>query len=181
MLDIKTAEGEIYYTGGDDYAQVIGEDTAVVMNHLLQNVVDNGTASKLSITTSKGKAVPLAGKTGTSSDWIDKLFVGLNPDFVSGIWIGYPLNEKIKGYNNMYTPNIWKNIIGGWIAAHYSGNDFPNSDEVVSGKYCTVTGRMAGAGCGHAKSATTGYWKKKNCPVCNGNSSVLKMVTKVDE
>src|SRR5205085_11020452 len=32
---------------------------------------------------------PLAGKTGTTSDWFDAWFVGFSPDLVAGVFVGF--------------------------------------------------------------------------------------------
>ncbi|MBR3679876.1 MAG: penicillin-binding protein [Oscillospiraceae bacterium] len=172
ISSVKSADGNLIYAGGDDYAQAISPETSYVMNKLLQNVVegDSGTGKRAKIT-SKGKRVPIGGKTGTSSDWFDKLFVGLNPDFVSGIWVGYPENKKIKNYGAIDTGAIWKNIIGGWISEHYSGASFPDCDSVITGSYCASTGKIAGAGC--AKGGT-GYWKSTFAPYCDNRELGLR-------
>lgn len=161
---VESTDGRVIYSFGDDYEQVIKPETATIMNHLLQNVVQKGTGKNAKLY-ANGKQIPIAGKTGTTSDWYDKLFVGLNPDFVSGIWVGYPQNKTIQLYQKMDTPTIWKNIIGQWITTHYSGADYPPCENVVSGRYCTNTGKIAGANC--PKSATIGYWSKDNAPYCN--------------
>jgi len=160
---VETGDGVLVYAGGDDYAAAIDAETSYVMNKLLENVVLNGTGKKAQMTVS-GKAVPIAGKTGTTSDWCDLMFVGLNPDFVSGMWIGYKENKEIKNHGKIASAAIWKNIIGEWIQTHYSGNDFPACDSVVSGYVCTSTGKIAVDGCG---KGVAGYWKSTNAPYCD--------------
>ncbi len=32
---------------------------------------------------------PIAGKTGTSSDWFDAWFVGFSPNLVAGVFVGF--------------------------------------------------------------------------------------------
>ncbi len=171
---VEGSEGNICYSGGEDYAQVIGADTSYIMNKLLQNVVQNGTGARGKIVDNMGRRVPIAGKTGTSSDWFDKLFVGLNPDFVSGIWIGYPENKRIQNYSVLDASAIWKNVIGQWISNHYQGNDFPECEGIVAAHYCTDTGKIATAAC--PKSATMGYWKSTNAPYCDGRMNTLAPV-----
>ena len=162
---VESGDGGLIYAGGDDYKQVIDAETSYVMNKLLQNVVtgSDGTGKKAAIT-AKGKAVPIAGKTGTTTDWCDKLFVGLNPDFVSGCWVGYKENKEIRNRGALDTPAIWRNIIGEWIREHYSGNDFPACESVVTGHVCTFTGKIANDGCG---KGAVGYWKSTNAPNCD--------------
>lgn len=162
---VESADGNLVYAGGDDYAQVISAETSYVMNKLLQNVVEGkqGTGRGAQLTAG-GSKVPIAGKTGTSSDWFDKLFVGLNPDFVSGVWIGYPENKRIKNYGAIDTSKLWKNIIGQWIAENYSGEDFPDCDTIITGTYCATTGKIAGSNC---PKGGTGYWKSTFAPYCD--------------
>src|SRR4051794_34918754 len=51
---------------------------------MMRGVVERGTAKLVSAV---GK--PLAGKTGTTSDWFDAWFVGFSPDLVAGVYVGF--------------------------------------------------------------------------------------------
>ena len=51
---------------------------------MMQGVVQQGTGTKVA---EVGK--PLAGKTGTTSDWLDAWFVGFSPDIVAGAYVGF--------------------------------------------------------------------------------------------
>ena len=167
---ITDAEGRALVLPGDSYNQVIGEDTAYIMNKLLQNVVQNGTGTAAQMMRN-GRFLPIAGKTGTTSDWYDLTFVGLNPQFVSAIWIGYPKNKRIQNHNAIKSPQVWKNAIGEWIQQHYDDEDFnkdypePPEGSVVSGQVCAYTGKLAGMGC--PKENGIGYWKTSVNPYCD--------------
>lgn len=163
---VTSVDGGLVYAGGDDYAQVIDSETSYVMNKLLQNVVTgpNGTGKKAQLYANK-KAIPIAGKTGTTSNWYDLMFVGLNPDFVSGVWIGYPENKEIRGHGSIASAQLWKNIIGEWIQTHWSGENFPDCDTVVTGYVCPQSGGIAGSSCG---KGVQGWWKSTNAPYCTG-------------
>ena len=162
---VESGDGDLVYAGGDDYHQAIDNETSYVMNKLLQNVINgpDGTGKKAKLM-KNGKQIPLAGKTGTTTDWCDKLFVGLNPDFVSGCWIGYKENKEIRNRGAIDTPMIWKNIIGDWITKHWSGDDFPACSTVRSGYVCAHTGKIAKDSCGRG---IQGYWKSTNAPYCD--------------
>jgi penicillin-binding protein 1A len=73
--------------------------TAYQMVSILQGVVERGTGK---IVSSVGK--PLAGKTGTTSDYQDNWFVGFSPDLAAGIFVGFDnprtLGEKEEGAHN---------------------------------------------------------------------------------
>ncbi|HVH79248.1 MAG TPA: penicillin-binding transpeptidase domain-containing protein, partial [Stellaceae bacterium] len=51
---------------------------------MMEGVVQHGTGIKVA---DVGK--PLAGKTGTSSDWFDAWFVGFSPDLAAGAYVGF--------------------------------------------------------------------------------------------
>ena len=51
---------------------------------MLEGVVKRGTAQRVAAV---GK--PLAGKTGTTNDYLDAWMVGFSPDLVAGIWVGF--------------------------------------------------------------------------------------------
>ncbi len=70
--------------------RVFTTETAKIMNKLLENVVDSGTAKSITL----GDTVATAGKTGTSSGCRDKLFVGYTPYFTAGIWCGYESADR---------------------------------------------------------------------------------------
>ncbi len=164
---IEKNDGSIFVDFEKDYKQVIDAETSYVMNKLLQNVVQNGTGTAAQLYTG-GVQVPIAGKTGTTSDWFDLMFVGLNPDFVSGVWIGYKENREIKFHGGIQSARVWKNIIGEWIVNHYYDEDFekqfPACDTVIAAPYCQATGKLAGLAC---PQGTMGYWKSSNPCWCD--------------
>jgi len=51
---------------------------------MMQGVVQHGTGIKVAAVDK-----PLAGKTGTTSDWFDGWFVGFSPDLVAGAYMGF--------------------------------------------------------------------------------------------
>lgn len=157
------------------YIQAIDEDTAYVMNKLLQTVIygPNGTGSAARI-----EGVVVAGKTGTSQDWVDLAFVGLTPNYVSAIWYGYDEAYKLDEATGKYVPNscqnlyyssakVWKNVLGDSLLSE-AGYDFPIDENVQELHYCTITGLIAGPGC--PISADVGYYKPSNIPAtCTGD------------
>mgnify|MGYP005858263515 FL=1 len=54
------------------------------MTHLLQGVVQHGTGQR-----AKVLGRPVAGKTGTSSDYSDAWFIGYTPSLLAGVWVGF--------------------------------------------------------------------------------------------
>ncbi len=74
-------------------SQVIAPELAYVMVDTMKSVVTEGTAAALS----EKLKVPIAGKTGTSNEARDTWFIGMTPDYVIGVWVGYDDNRPMKG------------------------------------------------------------------------------------
>jgi penicillin-binding protein 1A len=64
--------------------RVISQQNAFIMTHLLQGVVQHGTGQR-----AKVLGRPVAGKTGTSSDYSDAWFIGYTPSLLTGVWVGF--------------------------------------------------------------------------------------------
>ncbi len=60
---------------------------AFIVRDMLQDVVTRGTAS--AIRHLVPARVPVAGKTGTTNDNSDVWFVGMTPELVTGVWLGF--------------------------------------------------------------------------------------------
>ena len=162
VTSITDSEDEVIYEKSDGYKQAISESTAYVMNKMMQKVIteSNGTGRYARL----NKTV-LAGKTGTSSEWKDLSFVGVTPDYISGVWVGYEYLEQIPTQKYQNIGAIWKNIFGD-VAETEPHHDFEKPETVVEAKYCTKTGLLAGNGC---TSTDIGYYKQTNVPAtCSG-------------
>ena len=91
---------------------------AFVMRDMMTDVVERGTAT--SIRKLVPARVPLAGKTGTTNDNTDVWFVGMTPELVTGVWIGFDKPAMISpgAVGGTYAAPIAGRI----IAAAYGGN-----------------------------------------------------------
>jgi penicillin-binding protein 1A len=70
--------------------QVLDPIVAYQVTHMLEGVVERGTARR-----AQKVGRPLAGKTGTTNDYRDAIFVGFSPDLVVAIRIGYDDNREL--------------------------------------------------------------------------------------
>ncbi len=73
--------------------QVIDPMTAYQMVHIMEGVVQRGTATVL-----RDLGRPLFGKTGTNSGPTSVWFVGGSPDLVGGVYLGYDHPRPLGGY-----------------------------------------------------------------------------------
>jgi len=69
----------------DERKQIADPIAAYQMVSLLQGVVQYGTGSRAGA----GLNRPVAGKTGTTNDYMDNWFVGFTPDIVVAVWMGF--------------------------------------------------------------------------------------------
>jgi penicillin-binding protein 1A len=64
--------------------RVLAPDKAAKILDILQNVVQNGTA-----TAAKSMARPIGGKTGTTNNFTDSWFIGFTPSLTAAVWVGH--------------------------------------------------------------------------------------------
>jgi len=63
----------------------------------MKDVIRRGTA--FSAVWKAGFTLPAAGKTGTTDDYTDAWFIGYTPELVTGIWVGYDIQQRILEHN----------------------------------------------------------------------------------
>jgi len=81
---ITDREGNSIEENRPQAVDAIRADTAYLMVSLMRGVVERGTAVR-----AKALGRPIAGKTGTTSDFTDAWFVGYEPSLAAGVWVGY--------------------------------------------------------------------------------------------
>ncbi len=123
--------------------QIFSTSTARIMNMLLSEVVNDGTAKSLTLK----ERIPLAGKTGTSGGSRDKEFIGYTPYYTAGIWCGY---EKGQGSVASLSKTHLEVYDGVMTAVHGS---IANPDRTFSTEgllylpYCRDSGKIYSTAC----------------------------------
>nr|WP_319800152.1 penicillin-binding protein 1B [Psychrobacter sp. I-STPA6b] len=84
--------GQVLQRTGLNTKQAVPTDVNFLTNYALQQVVNNGTATRAQ---SLGKNLNLAGKTGTTNDYRDAWFAGYSGNYVSVVWVGRDDNKPI--------------------------------------------------------------------------------------
>ena len=162
-------EGNVILEKDTTQVRVISEETATVLNRLLQTVVSRGTGAQANIQNQTG--IVTAGKTGSSTgvkyvngvqvdfDDPDLWFIGFTPYYIGGVWMGYDIQEEIY-YSTYPTPILWKNLM---LPIHegLEAADFTYSENVQALQYCTESGDLATENC---PSTATGWYKETYIP-----------------
>ncbi len=77
---------------GDENLRVIDTRNAYIMDSMLKDVVRRGTATRAAAVLKRGD---IAGKTGTTNDYVDAWFCGYQPDLVAVAWIGFDQPKRL--------------------------------------------------------------------------------------
>ena len=62
---------------------VISRESSAIITDMLRSVIQDGTGKKAKIIQR-----PIAGKTGTTNEYKDALFIGFSPSITTGVWVG---------------------------------------------------------------------------------------------
>jgi len=130
---------------GESAERVIDPRNAFIMSSIMRDVVRMGTAARAM---KLGRA-DLAGKTGTTNDFIDAWFCGFTPELVAVSWVGFD-QPKTLGRNETGASAalpIWM----GYMAAALKGvaeQPFAPPEGVVSYTIDPLTGQRNGGGSG---------------------------------
>lgn len=158
--EVLNSEGEVVLKANTSPERVVSAETAMILNKLCQRVTGGphgtGTAASLS-----AYGIQTAGKTGSASDNTDLWFVGMTPQYLGVVWLGYSESMKEIRYSSYPTPVIWKGVMMNMIDKLDPSVKFPESPNVVSAQYCAISGDLATDSC--AKTVT-GWYKKNNTP-----------------
>jgi penicillin-binding protein 1B len=83
--------------------QVLTAQEAYLLTHLLEGVVDEGTGRGVR---NLGVSRPVAGKTGTSSDYRDAWFAGFTPELLALVWVGFDQDVLDHQRNSKETSKV---------------------------------------------------------------------------
>ena len=90
IRSIKSRSGEVLFTAVPETTQPITPGTAHIITSLMKSVIQNGTATKV-----RALKRPVAGKTGTTNNYVDAWFMGYTPELVTGVWVGKDKDEPL--------------------------------------------------------------------------------------
>ncbi|MEG1872776.1 MAG: penicillin-binding transpeptidase domain-containing protein, partial [Ruthenibacterium sp.] len=158
FTDVQTGTGRSVLQPEITTQQVIGSDTAYVMNRLLKGVMQGeGTGAGYSV---QGDMESI-GKTGTTSDNRDYWFVGLTPYYVTATWYGYDSGAALNTSMGTHAPTTAWRAVMQQTQRDMPEAQFPTDATVMMADYCTESGGLATAGCPRTR---TGYYRAGTQP-----------------
>lgn len=137
------AEGTVLLDNSDKGEYILKESTAYYMTELLKEVVSSrGTGGSAALS-----GMPVAGKTGTTTDEKDLWFVGYTPYYTAAVWTGYDRQERMRGVG-LPTTALWKKVMSQvHEGLEYKDFDTPSDVELVTASYCLDSGMKPGPYC----------------------------------
>ncbi len=162
-LYVKDYEGNTVLSSEKHAERIFSKETSGIMNGLLSEVVNDGTARSLKIK----ELISTAGKTGTSSGNKDRMFIGYTPYFTAGIWCG---SEKNSVSGLAPSPiSLWDDIMIEIHEALISKKEERTFDTegLIYAPYCKDSGEMYCENCIYDPRGDRmeyGYFEKNNIP-----------------
>jgi len=83
VVEVVDSRGRSLWKIKPQQKAVMSEASAAIVTDMLQGVINEGTGSKALVLNR-----PVAGKTGTTNDFKDALFMGYSPSIATGVWVG---------------------------------------------------------------------------------------------
>ncbi len=147
IKSIVDGNGTVLESYESDPQQAIDRTTAYLVTSLLKSVVREGTGKA-----ALGLGKPVAGKTGTTNNYVDAWFLGYSPSIVTGVWVGYDnakasLGDKETGARAALP--IWISVMSRALADK-PAEDFQAPDDVVFVKIDPDSGLLARDGATNA-------------------------------
>ncbi|MEW8955684.1 transglycosylase domain-containing protein [Clostridium sp.] len=134
--EVKDRNGNVILDGKPKEKQIVSKEAAYITYDMLKGVVTPpGTGGR-----AKFGSMPVAGKTGTSSDNKNLWFAGLTPYYSAAVWIGDDFSKPVKGSSGD-AATIWSKI----MAKAHEGlayKDISAPSGVVTVDICKDSGKL---------------------------------------
>lgn len=144
IVKIEDANGNLIYSFKPEYKRVMSEQTAWLMNNMLQTVVQAGTGTKAQV-----PGIPTCGKTGTSEEYANSWFCGFTPEYSCAVYMGYDRQEYSMNhiYGGSWPAPLFRELL---TKAHKRGGSThfaPMPEKITSVTVCKITGKLPGPQC----------------------------------
>jgi penicillin-binding protein 1A len=83
VMEVADRSGQIIWQVKPEKKVVMSRAGAAIMTNMLNGVIQEGTGKKARVIKR-----PVAGKTGTTNNYKDALFIGFSPSIATGVWVG---------------------------------------------------------------------------------------------
>ncbi len=160
---VTTADGEVILENEPETRQVIKETTAYLLTSAMVDAVTTGTGARCNL---DAGGMAIAGKTGTSTDYVDVWFSGYTPYYTATTWTGYDnsigMSTKKANDESAISKTLWRNIMER-VHENLPDEKFAIPNGIVQAQVCTRSGKLPIPGLCDA-TTTTEYFAEGTVP-----------------
>ena len=122
-----------------DRKRVVEEETAYIVNYMMQGVVKSGTGYR-----ARNLEAPIGGKTGTTDDYTDAWFIGFSPSITVGVWLGLDKKESLgrEETGGRTASPIFVEFMEKYLAKYPEPQEFKRPSGVIMRKIDKYTGKL---------------------------------------
>ncbi len=157
VMEVVDRQGRVIWRFRSQKRLVMSRSAAAIITDMLQGVIQEGTGRG-----ARHLGRPLGGKTGTTNNYKDALFIGFSPSIAAGVWVGNDLGGTL-GDNETGARAalpIWIEFMSVALDSE-SHQYFDIPDGVVQARMNPETGRLAPE---NSSRAVTAMFKKGTEP-----------------
>ena len=139
VMEVLDRKGRIIWRVKPQKKVAMSRAGAAIMTNMLEGVIQEGTGKKARVIQQ-----PIAGKTGTTNDYKDALFIGFSPSIAAGVWVGQDVFSTLGEWETgaKAALPIWIEFMQNAPAkTPFQYFDIP--DNVVKVRMNLLTGRLA--------------------------------------
>lgn len=120
--------------------RVMKETTSFLLTSAMQDVVTSGTGASVNFGN-----MSIAGKTGTTTGYVDVWFAGYTPYYTASVWAGYDntlTTTRLNGSpEKRLARNLWRAVMS-QVHAELPNESFPTPTGLVTATICTQSGKL---------------------------------------
>ena len=122
-----------------EQSRAVKASTAFLLTDAMRSVVTKGTAKDCAL-----GSMPVAGKTGTTSDYHDTWFIGYTPYYTCGVWTGYDDNTPLpdEGTYHTFYKTLWTAVMSR-IHEDLTPREFSRPADIGVATVCESTGMLS--------------------------------------
>lgn len=132
IYKIENRYGEVIYEADTKKTKIYEPEDVALITFMLQQVIEHGTGQSAKLY-KNGKLIPVAGKTGTTSDYVSAWFTGYTPTLATVVYVGNDDNKTMgKGISGSAAAiPLWKNYMQAVI--NLPNYNVGNFDYIING------------------------------------------------
>jgi penicillin-binding protein 1A len=170
ILRVENVRGEVLWRVPVEREEVLNEETAWIMVSMMSDAVNRGSGIRVRAL-GVPRAIPVAGKTGTTNDLYDAWFHGFTPDLVTTTWVGFdrPSRIRLDAQGGHDAAPINAMVLKWFYENHPAPEPWARPNALLQREVDRTTGLLANAWCPvdliYTESYLPGTEPRKSCDI----------------